>query len=130
MSEFTLDDGRKAEKVENKPDSLTKVTEVFVEPKTQKKLAQRVIEHYCVCDRDTETFDEVTGEVVSRVSERVCCDQGRAESLYSVKPSSDKSPMQLIVEDKINSKKRYDLYAFAALVVLQVLVLAYVVFVM
>jgi hypothetical protein len=128
MSEFTLDDGRKAEKVENTPDSLTKVTEVFVEPKPQKKLAQRVIEHYCVCERETVTFDEA-GEVVGRVSERVCCDQGRAESLSSVKPSA-KSPMQLVVEDKINSKKRYDLYAFAALVVLQVLVLAYVVFVM
>jgi hypothetical protein len=129
MSEFTLDDGRKAEKVENTPDSLTKVTEVFVEPKPQKKLAQRVIEHYCVCERETETFDEATGEVINRVSERVCCDQARAESLSPTKPSS-KSPIQLVVEDKINSKKRYDLYAFAALVVLQVLVLAYVVFAM
>ena len=129
MSEFTLDDGRKAEKVENTPDSLTKVTEVFVEPKPQKKLAQRVIEHYCVCERETETFDEVTGEVISRVSERVCCDQGKAESLSPTKPSS-KSAIQLVVEDKIKSSKRYDLYAFAALVVLQVLVLAYVVFAM
>ena len=124
MSEFTLDDGRKAEKIENNVDSLTKVTEVYVEPKLQKKLSQRVVEHYCVCERVTETFDETTGEVVGTVSEKVCCDQVKTEGV-----SVAKSPMQL-VEEKIKSKKRYDLYAFAALVVLQVLVLAYVVLVM
>jgi hypothetical protein len=130
MSEFTLDDGRKAEKVENTPDSLTRVTEVFVEPKPQKKLAQRVIEHYCVCERETETFDEVTGEVINRISERVCCDQGRSEGLSSAASVSHKSPMQLVVEDKIKSKTRYDMYVFGAIVGLQVLVLAYIIFFM
>ena len=46
MSEYTLEDGRKAVKVENNVDSMTKVTEVYVEPKLEKKLTQRVIEKY------------------------------------------------------------------------------------
>lgn len=72
MSEFTFDDGRKAEKIENNLDSMTKVTEVYVEPKMEKKLARRVTERLCVCEREIETIDESTGEVVNRVVERVC----------------------------------------------------------
>ena len=69
MSEFTLEDGRKAEKLENNLDSLTKVIEVYVEPKKEKKLSQRITEKLCVCERVVETLDEATGEVICTVVE-------------------------------------------------------------
>lgn len=51
MSEFVFD-GRKAESVENNPDPMTKVIEVYVEPKQEKKLAKRITERFCVCERE------------------------------------------------------------------------------
>lgn len=123
MSEFTYEDGRKAEKLENNVDSLTKVTEVYVEPKPQKKLAKRIIERLCVCERVIETIDEVTGEVVEVVVEKVCGDTQKEVV------ASPKSSMQSVVEEKLgrsNLKK----YLFVALVVVQVVALGYVVFLM
>jgi hypothetical protein len=123
MSEYTLEDGRKAEKVENKIDSVTKVTEVYVEPKPEKKLSQRITERLCVCEREIETLDEVTGEVISRVVEKVC-DQSSEEKTVS------KSALQLVVEDKINKGFGLKNYVFVSVIVLQLLALAYVVFMM
>lgn len=123
MSEFTYEDGRKAEKLENNVDSLTKVTEVYVEPKPQKKLAKRIIERLCVCERVIETIDEVTGEVVEVVVEKVCGDTQKEVV------ASPKSSMQSVVEEKLgrsNLKK----YLFVAFVVVQVVALGYVVFLM
>lgn len=123
MSEYTLDDGRKAEKVENSIDSLTKVTEVYVEPKQTKKLSQRITERLCVCEREIETLDESTGQVINKVVEKLC------EGVSEQKHVELKSPMQKIVEEKLKSSKSKNLL-FATLVVAQVLVLVYVVFFM
>lgn len=120
MSEFTLDDGRKAEKVENNVDSMTKVIEVYVEPKQQKKLSQRVTERLCVCERVVETLDEVTGEVVSTVVEKVC--EGTAETKQS------KSPVLAAVESRIDEKKNVMNYVFVAVILAQLALLAYVMF--
>jgi len=120
MSEFTLDDGRKAEKVENNVDSMTKVIEVYVEPKQQKKLSQRVTERLCVCERVVETLDEVTGEVVSTVVEKVC--EGSTETKQS------KSPVLAAVESRIDEKKNVMNYVFVAVILAQLALLAYVMF--
>lgn len=123
MSEFTYEDGRKAEKLENNVDSMTKVTEVYVEPKPQKKLAKRITEKLCVCERVIETIDEVTGEIVETVVEKVC---GDTQKDIVVSP---KSSMQSVVEEKLgrNNLKKY---LFVALVVVQLAVLGYVIFCM
>ena len=124
MSEFILDDGRKAEKIENNPDSLTKVIEVYVEPKPTKKLSQRITERFCVCEREVETVDEATGEVVDRVVENLC-----GQSVASQAPET-KSPMQMAVEKKVFDNSSRSLYVFGAIVAVQVLALLYVLFVM
>jgi hypothetical protein len=121
MSEFTLDDGRKAEKVENNVDSMTKVIEVYVEPKQQKKLSQRVTERLCVCERVVETLDETTGEVVSTVVEKVC--EGVTEA-----KSARKSQVLAAVEDRIKSKHNVMNYVFVAVILAQLALLAYVTF--
>jgi hypothetical protein len=107
MGEFTLDDGRKAEKLEKTVDSLTKVTEVYVEPKAQKKLSQRITEKLCVCERHIETLDEVTGEVIDLVVEKVCGET-------SEKVAAARSPMQVLVEEKIK-KKEVDVVTYVLL---------------
>ena len=95
--EIVFDDGRKAEKIE-RDEGRTKVTEVFVEPKLEKKLAQRVTEKYCVCERIIETIDESTGEVVNTVTEKVCDD--KVSSM-----TSENSSVVDMIEKKIQSKK-------------------------
>lgn len=127
MSEFTLDDGRKAEKVETKPDSLTTVTEVYVEPKVSKKLSQRVIERFCVCERETQTINEETGEVVESVIESLC---GTAREASVSSPVASKNPMKKAVEEKIASGNNRGLIIFGAIIAVQVLALAYVLFFM
>jgi hypothetical protein len=123
MSEYTLEDGRKAEKVENNPDPLTKVTELYVEPKLNKRLSQRVTEKFCVCEREIEMIDEETGEVVSKSVENLCSN-GSTLSASKV----DKSPMQMAVERKLSEKSGWEMYLFGAIVVVQLLALAYVLF--
>lgn len=121
MSEFIFDDGRKAEKVESSVDPMTKVTEVYVEPRFQKKLAKRITERLCVCEREIETIDESTGEVVDRVVERVCEGGAQARGFSSVFTAAER---------KISEKKKAVNVALVAFVVLQAAVLAYVMFVM
>ena len=124
MSEYTLDDGRKAEKVENTPDSMTKVTEVYVEPKKKMRLSQRITEKFCVCEREVETIDEDTGEVVDRVVESLC---GQGEVSVSAGP---KSSVQMAVENKIKKGASKTALVFGAIVAVQVLALVYVMFFM
>lgn len=119
MSEFVLEDGRKAERVENNLDSMTKVTEVYVEPKQEKKLAQRITERFCVCEREVETIDESTGEVVSRSVERVCEGQ-------SVQKEESSFNLMKAVEKKVADKKKISTYVFVAIVVAQIAILSYV----
>ena len=126
MSEYILDDGRKAERKENNLDSLTKVTEVYVEPKAQKKLAQRITERLCVCERQLETIDEETGEVVERVVENLC---GSPE-VRSVSVPSGKSAIQMAVENKMNSNFTKSKVVFGAILLAQVAALVYVIFFM
>lgn len=123
MSEFTLEDGRKAEKLENSIDPMTKVTEVYVEPKPQKKLSQRITERFCVCERQIETIDEMTGEVVSKVVEKLCGDQNSVEKVEV------KSSMQQVVEEKLKGRNLKN-YVFVSVVVLQLIALGYVLFFM
>jgi hypothetical protein len=96
--EFVFEDGRKAEKIEI-DQGKTKVTEIYVEPKPEKKLAQRITEKYCVCERLIETLDEITGEVVGSVVEQV----SNGEVLSS--DSVSKSSVEELVEEKINNSK-------------------------
>lgn len=123
MSEFTLEDGRKAEKLENAIDPMTKVTEVYVEPKPQKKLSQRITERLCVCERQIETIDELTGEVVNKVVEKLCGESTSSENVEV------KSSMQKVVEEKLKSKNLKN-YVFLGVVVLQLIALGYVIFFM
>jgi len=126
MSEFTLDDGRKAEKVENNLDSLTKVTELFVEPKVSKRLTQRIIERFCVCERETQTVNEDTGEVVDRFVENLS-----TGGVASVAHKSEmKNPMKAAVESKVLSGSNKSLYVFGAIILAQVVALAFVLFFM
>lgn len=121
MSEFTLEDGRKAEKVEKAPDSLTKVTEVYVEPKPSKRLSQRITERFCVCEREIETIDEDTGEVVDRAVESLCGNSA---------PSADKSPMRMAVENKIKASSANGVVVFGVILAVQAAALIYVLFLM
>jgi hypothetical protein len=121
MSEFTLEDGRKAEKVENNVDPMTKVIEVYVEPKARKKLSQRITERMCVCERVVEHLDETTGEVVSTVVEKVC--EGVTES-----KSATKSHVLAAVEEKIGKGRSVANYIFVAIILVQLAALAYVIF--
>jgi hypothetical protein len=127
MPEFTLDDGRKAEKVESSADSLTKVTEIYVEPKPQKKLSQRVIERLCVCEKETQTINEDTGEVVESFVESLC---GGASAAAVPSATSEKTPMKKVVESKLLAKADKTYYVFGAIVAAQLLALAYVLFFM
>jgi N-methylhydantoinase A/oxoprolinase/acetone carboxylase beta subunit len=115
MSEFTLDDGRKAEKLENNLDPMTKVTEVYVEPKLQKKLSQRITERFCVCEREIETLDEATGEVVNRIVEKTC------DGFESVK----KSAVRQAVEEKVSRGFALKDYVLVGLIALQAIVVLY-----
>lgn len=122
MSEYTLEDGRKASKTEINTDPMTKVTEVYVEPKPQKKLSQRTTEKLCVCERVIETLDEVTGEVVSREVQKLC--EGGFSS------SGDESPVRKKVEEKIRKSMNLGNYIFVAVIAVQLAALAYVLFYM
>lgn len=120
-SEFLLEDGRKAEKVEIDQGKV-KVTEIYVEPKQEKKLSQRITEKYCVCERQIETIDETTGEVVSTVIEKVSGDDIVSNS------SQEKSPMQLAVENKLNNKKISVNHILMAVIAVQILGIVYFLF--
>jgi len=124
--EFLFEDGRKAEKVEI-DQGKTKITEIYVDPKPpQKKLAQRITEKYCVCEREIETIDENTGEVVSKVVEKVVDGQVQAASEIS-----EKSPMEVFVEEKIKKNKMSTFsMVLVGLIVAQLVGLAYLLFVM
>lgn len=135
MSEFILDDGRKAEKVENNPDSVTKVTELYVEPKRSKRLSQRITERFCVCEREIETVDEETGEVVDHVIENLCSaeDKSATRTVKSVEnppAQTVRTPMQAAVEKRMVDGSTKGFYIFGAIVAVQVLALLYVLFVM
>lgn len=129
--EFIFNDGRKAEKVEI-DQGKTKVIEVYVEPKLEKKLAQRITERYCVCEREIETIDEATGEVVDRVVEKVS-DGLVVSSANDSNKSEDvkKSPMEKVVEEKIKDKSGLSVgnLVLIGVIVAQVLGLAYLLFV-
>lgn len=125
MSEFTLDDGRKAEKIENNSDSLTKITETYVEPKPQKRLTQRIIERLCVCERETQTINEKTGEVVDSIVENLC-----SPSEASVVATPEKTPMKKAVERNLLAKSDKTYYIFGGIIAAQVLALVYVLFFM
>lgn len=120
MQEFTLDDGRKAEKIENAVDPTTKVTEIYVEPKQVKKLSQRITEKFCVCEREIETIDESTGEVVSRVVENLR--EGVTHQAVEKKFSSVFSA----VEKKISDKNKIFNTVFLVAIAAQIAILAYV----
>lgn len=73
-----LDDGRRAEKiVQEEGDAQTggtkTITEVWAEPKIEKKLTQRVVDYRkpVVHRREIEVVDENTGEVVERKVESI-----------------------------------------------------------
>ena len=95
--EFVYDDGRKAEKVEI-DQGKTVVTEIYVEPKQEKKLAQRITEKYCVCERLIETLDELTWEVVHSVVEKVS-----DGSVVSASSEPVRSSAEALVEEKIKN---------------------------
>lgn len=120
MSEYTLEDGRKAERTVNSPDSMTTVTEVYVEPKPQKKLSQRITEKLCVCERVVETLDEATGEVVSREVHKLC---------DGVTAASEPKSVQKLVEEKLK-KVSVGNYVFLGVIAVQVVALVYVLFFM
>ena len=69
---FYLDDGRKAEKVilgeVNEKGESKIITEIYAEPKAEKKLVQRSVDYSkpMVYKREIETVDESTGDVVER----------------------------------------------------------------
>ena len=120
--EILFDDGRKAEKIE-KEEGKTKVTEIFVEPKLEKKLAQRVTEKYCVCERIIETIDENTGEVVNTVTEKVCEDK--------VTSMSSNSNIVDMIEKKIQDKKVSPIsVVLTVLIGIQLVALVYYIFFM
>lgn len=122
-SEFLLEDGRKAEKVEIDQGKV-KVTEIYVEPKQDKKLSQRITEKYCVCERQIETIDENTGEVVSTIIEKVSGDDVTVSSSLS----QEKSPMQLAVENKLNNNKLSVNHILMAVIAVQILGIIYFLF--
>lgn len=120
--EILFDDGRKAEKIE-KEEGKAKVTEIFVEPKLEKKLAQRITEKYCVCERIIETIDENTGEVVNTVTEKVCEDK--------VTSMSSNSNVVDMIEKKIQDKKVSPISAgLTVLIGIQLVALVYYIFFM
>ncbi len=125
--EFIFNDGRKAEKIEV-DQGKTKVIEIYVEPKPEKKLAQRITEKYCVCEREIETLDELTGEVIDKVVEKVS-DGVVLESKSTT--VTDTESLEKVVERKINNKQKFNLTSVVlfGLIGLQVLGLLYLLFV-
>jgi hypothetical protein len=123
-AEFLYEDGRKAEKVEI-DQGKTKITEIYVEPKPEKKLAQRITEKYCVCEREIEVIDENTGEVVDKIIEKV----SDGEVVQSLKNYEEKSPMQMAVEEKLNKNKlSVSSMILVGVIALQVAALSYILF--
>lgn len=124
--EFIFNDGRKAEKIEV-DQGKTKVIEIYVEPKPEKKLAQRITEKYCVCEREIETLDELTGEVIDKVVEKVS-DGVVLESKSTIESAES---LEKVVERKINNKQKFNLTSVVlfGLIGLQVLGLLYLLFV-
>jgi len=124
--EFVFDDGRKAEKIEI-DEGKTKVIEIYVEPKPEKKLAQRITEKYCVCEREIETIDEATGQVLSKVVEKVSDGQ-----VYSAPVYDDVSSMEKLVEEKISNKSKISTtnILFFGLILAQLVGLVYLLLVM
>ena len=122
-SEFLLEDGRKAEKVEIDQGKV-KVTEIYVEPKQEKKLSQRITEKYCVCERQIETIDESTGQVISTIVEKVSGD----EVTLSNSTAQEKSPMQLAVENKLNNNKLSVNHILIGVIAVQILGIVYFLF--
>lgn len=127
MSEYTLEDGRKAEKIENNIDPMTKVIEVYVEPKARMKLSQRITEKFCVCEREIETVDEESGEVVSRVVENLC---GTSTLSTTSEETATKSSVRMAVEKRIMENSNNGMYVLGGVILLQVLALAYIIFFM
>lgn len=129
-AEFVFNDGRKAEKVEI-DEGKTKITEIYVEPKPEKKLAQRIIEKYCVCEREIETIDEATGEVISVVKEKVSDGHVYESVNQTLETFEEKSPMQMVVEEKLN-KKQFSVSntVLVGIVLVQIAALAYIIFFM
>lgn len=123
MSEYTLEDGRKAETLESVVDPLTKVTEVFVEPKPEKKLSKRITEKLCVCERMIEVLDEATGNVLETIVEKLC---GNEE----VQSQSVKKSPRALVEEKLSSGMDVKNWIFIGVIAAQLLALAYVIFFM
>ena len=72
-----LEDGRRADRVVreelNDAGEAVTVTELFVEPKIEKKLAKRIVEYTrpVIHRREIETVDEATGEVVEKKVESI-----------------------------------------------------------
>lgn len=124
--EFIFNDGRKAEKIEV-DQGKTKVIEIYVEPKPEKKLAQRITEKYCVCEREIETLDELTGEVIDKVVEKV----SDGVVLESKSTTESAESLEKVVERKINNKQKFNLTSVVlfGLIGLQVLGLLYLLFV-
>lgn len=123
-AEFLYEDGRKAEKVEI-DQGKTRITEIYVEPKPEKKLAQRITEKYCVCEREIEVIDENTGEVVEKIIEKV----SDGQVVDSLRNHEEKSPMQLAVEEKLNKNKiSPSNMVLVGVIGLQVLALVYILF--
>ena len=95
--EFILEDGRKAEKIELNENHST-ITELYVEPKLEKRLKQRIVEKYCVCEREIQDLDENTGEVINTTIEKVFDPTEKTEM--------KKSFMQMQVENKLKNDKK------------------------
>ena len=122
---FMLDDNLQS--VEDIEQSFKKGTikiALVFEPKFEKKLAQRVTEKYCVCERIIETIDESTGEVVNTVTEKVCDDKVTSMS-------SENSNIVDMIEKKIQDKKISPVsLGLTVLIGIQVIALVYYMFFM
>lgn len=72
-----LEDGRRADRIVreelNDTGEAVTVTELFVEPKVEKKLAKRIVEYTrpVIHRREIETVDETTGNVVDKKVESI-----------------------------------------------------------
>lgn len=120
MSEYTLEDGRKAETLESVVDPLTKVTEVFVEPKPEKKLSKRITEKLCVCERHIEILDEATGQVTETIVERLCDGEVKSQGVKSARER---------VKERL-AEKDVKKWVLLGVIAAQVAALVYVIFFM
>lgn len=116
--EFILEDGRKAEKIELN-ENHSRITELYVEPKLEKRLKQRIVEKYCVCEREIQELDENTGEVINTTIEKVFDPTEKTEM--------KKSFMEMQVENKLKNDKKlsFSNILLVALIGIQVLGLIY-----